>query len=94
MNWQNSDIRKGIKWLMSSIEEDSGQVSSKRLLALSLGAVLIKLIFATIDLVANKTITTIEAVYLDGTVFGFIAVLLGIATYSDLKFNKDNTSKP
>lgn len=85
MNWKDTDLRKALNWCRTFVSEDDGQGSSKRIQAMVWAVALWKTIFLTIDMVSKGTITALEAIGLDLTIFSFIAVLLGLATYSDIR---------
>ena len=87
-NWKDTDLRKFLNWIRTFVSEDDGQGSSKRIQAVVWAVALWKVIFATLDMVAAGKIQMWEAIAADITIFGFIAVLLGLATYSDLKFSE------
>lgn len=96
MTWKETDLRKFINWSRTFVSEEDGQGSSKRIQAVVWAVALWKVLFITLDMVAAKTLTVWGAIGLDLTVFGFIAVMLGLATYADLKSItdlKDNTQK-
>ena|ERR1035437_7344321 len=88
-NWKETDLRKFLKWILTFVQEDNGQGSSKRAQSVIWAVALWQVIGRTLDLVATGKIQMWEAIAADITIFGFIAVLLGLATYSDLKFSKN-----
>lgn len=86
--WKNSDLRKLLSWAIKFFEEDSGKPSMKRILSAILGFTLCKVIFRSVDMINAKTLDVTDACFLLGTIFSFIAVLLGM-TY--IPTRKDNT---
>lgn len=76
--WKNTDIRKLFAWAIKFFEEDSGKPSMKRIISFILGCTLCKVIFRSVEMINEKTLDVTDACFLLGTIFSFIAVLLGM----------------